>query len=217
MKLVILGATGGCGQWAVKVALERGHEVSAVVRPGSAFDSPVRVVRMDPLADPALPELLRAHDAVISCIGIRRKNLSNPWSRIASPRDLTARLGERLIGALSGTGKRLVVVSAGGVGDARVIHPVLRAVFATSSIGVAYRDLAKLEQRLRDSDLDWHSVKPVTLKDGPPAPYEEVERYGLSAMISRGSVGQALVELAEGARTFRSRTPMITERSTLAS
>ncbi len=32
MKLLILGVSGGCGQWVVKLAQHRGNDVTAVVR-----------------------------------------------------------------------------------------------------------------------------------------------------------------------------------------
>jgi uncharacterized protein YbjT (DUF2867 family) len=35
MKVVVLGATGGCGRWFVRLAALRGHQVTATVRPDS--------------------------------------------------------------------------------------------------------------------------------------------------------------------------------------
>jgi uncharacterized protein YbjT (DUF2867 family) len=43
-----------------------------------------------------------------------------------------------------------------------VAYPVLKAALR----GV-YADLARMEDVLRDSDLDWTSVRPVRLTDGP--------------------------------------------------
>jgi len=38
MKLLILGASGGCGKWLVQLAHERGHLVRVIVRPTTLTD-----------------------------------------------------------------------------------------------------------------------------------------------------------------------------------
>ena len=40
MKILVLGASGGCGQWVVKLAYQRGHDITAVVRPNSSYIAP---------------------------------------------------------------------------------------------------------------------------------------------------------------------------------
>lgn len=37
LNLLVLGASGGCGQWLIRLAQERGHHVRALVRPATPF------------------------------------------------------------------------------------------------------------------------------------------------------------------------------------
>ncbi len=43
MKLLILGASGGCGRWVVRLAAEQGHDVTAMVRRTATPDAPAGV------------------------------------------------------------------------------------------------------------------------------------------------------------------------------
>lgn len=73
MKLCILGASGNSGRALVRSALERGHEVTALLRnPKKIADlaHPRLSVRVSALEDqPALTETLRGHEAVINAAG----------------------------------------------------------------------------------------------------------------------------------------------------
>src|SRR5262245_51066155 len=113
MRLLILGASGGCGRWAVRLARERGHEVTAVVRPTTPFDAPagVTVVRGDVLDADVLAGALRpGTDGILCCLGHKRKNPWNPWSALPPPHDLLQRVAAHLIDLAPQHGVRRVVV-----------------------------------------------------------------------------------------------------------
>src|SRR5689334_21201795 len=98
MRLLILGASGGCGQWLTRLAVDHGHQVTALVRPSASFVPPQGVtVRSGEVTDPAfLDASLAGHDAVLSCLGLRRAGRS-PWAPLRSPPDLTARVTQLLV------------------------------------------------------------------------------------------------------------------------
>ncbi len=68
MKLLVLGASGGCGQWVVRLGRKRGHEVTALVRPTSSYVAPegVTLLGEEFLSDGVLEKILPGHQAVIS-------------------------------------------------------------------------------------------------------------------------------------------------------
>jgi putative NADH-flavin reductase len=205
MYLLILGASGGCGRWLVRIATERGHTITALVRTNAAFDTPPGVVmqRGDVTDVGVLDVVLPGHDAVLSAIGLRRAGRS-PWAPLRSPPDLTERTMRQLLPAMKRHGvPRLLTVSAGGVGESlgQLTWPVRRLV-GSGNIAVAYRDLAAMEALLAASDRDWLAVRPVTLTDGAPRkPARAVTRYGLMSTIRRSEVATWMLDaVAQPAR-----------------
>lgn len=197
---MVLGASGGVGRWVVSLASAKGHSVTALVRHSSDVNgmSGVNVVRGD-LTDPSfLEEALTRHDAVVSCVGLRRAG-KNPFARLLSPPDLTTRLASSLTRAMESRDvRRLVVISAGGVAEsfAQLTWPVQKLV-STGNVAVAYRDLAGMEDRLAQSSLDWLAVRPVTLRNGAPlGSAKPVDRYAFTSTIRRGDVAAWMLAAA---------------------
>ena len=192
MKLLILGASGGVGNWLTRLAAQAGHDVTAMVRPGSPFDPPagVRVIRGEVLDPHALVAALEGQSAVASCLGLRRTS-KLPWAPLLSPPDLTASVAQMLASAMPQAGvRRLVAISAGGVAESitKLTTPV-RWMVSAGNVGTAYRDLAEMERIVASGRLDWLAVRPVTLVDGPPTGrVGKVERYGLFSIIRRADV-----------------------------
>ena len=213
MRLMVIGASGGVGRWAATLAASEGHSVTAVVRPTSEVD-PVdgaRIVRGD-LTDPEfLENVVTGHDAVISCVGLRRAGKS-PFAKLLSPPDLTTRLASTLTRAMENRDvRRLVVISAGGVADsfAKLTWPVQQLI-RTGNVAVAYRDLAEMEARLSASSLDWLAVRPVTLMNGAPAGRARpVSRYGLASIVRRSDVAQWMVRAATQHDSFVEHTVLL--------
>jgi hypothetical protein len=107
--------------------------------------------------------------------------------------------------------KRLAIVSAAGVGtSAPLVHPVLRFVFDHSTVGLEYKDLARMEDQVERSNLDWTIVRPVTLKTGQLTNKVKIcSQYGLTDSISRADVASFLLRCLEETTSSTSRTPMI--------
>ena len=214
MKLALLGATGGVGREVLSQAVASGHLVTAVVRNPAKLPAHVGVVRQD-LANPnneVLADALRDADAVISAVGPNRAAQAG----IVAP--ATAAITHAMECARV---RRLVVISAAPVsvvpsthqphpprydpGDdllmRSVLSPLIRRLF-----GPLYTDLAAMEDLLRDGSLDWTSIRPPRLTNGPltrtyRTAIDRNVRHGL--FISRRDVGHLMLTVLRQAETVR--------------
>lgn len=158
MKLFVLGATGATGLHFVARALDAGHHVTAYVRdPRKVTDSRVVTVAGS-VDDPgALARAMADHDAVVSMLG----NGSGKTDKTLIDDSTRA-----LIRAAQQSGvKRLVVMSAFGVGDSLHKASWLGKLVYKRVLGEVFADKARGEAQLRESGLAWTVVYPVTLND----------------------------------------------------
>ncbi len=196
----MLGASGRCGSHFVRLAARRGHDVTAIVRPGFRGKPPgsVTVVRGE-VTDPGfLAAVSSGHATVVSCLGLRRATLL-PWSRLLSPPTLVQDVMGGLV-RYAAADARVIWISAGGVGDSRerTSFPV-RALIRAGHVGTAYDDLEIAERRVRDAGRPWLAVRPVTLAGGPRTGRAgPVERYGLASVVRRSDVASWMLDVADG-------------------
>ena len=216
MRIIVFGASGEVGKNVVRLACERGHKVTAFVRAETPFsaDTSVNIVQGNVLDQEALTAAIAGHDVVISCLGLKRANAKNPFSKLVSPEDFASSSAHVIVNAMKSAGvSRIVAVSAAGVAESAArMSPILRFMFSISKIGIAYRDLAIMESVYRDSGLDWTCVRPTTLTDGPATTKtHEVDGYGAMASISRANVAAWVLDAVASAGPTMNRTPMISE------
>lgn len=219
MRLTILGGSGGCGRQLVRQALERGHEVTTLVRPSSKLEAAdgVEVLRGS-LDDAAfLREGIRGRDAVLSGLGLRMPGIA-PWAKAEDP-DFLDRSTPALIEAMKAEGvERLVVVSAAGAGDSYPHVPgVFKAFIKLSALRKVYPALERMENRMLASGLDVCICRPTGLNDDPVTGKAVVaEGFVGQAMISRADVAHWMLDQLEHS-SFPHRTPMITVTGAAAS
>jgi len=214
MKVVVLGASGGCGRQLVKQAAERGWEVTAVGRSSSRLDVPegVQIVRSNLQDVDALASIFKGTDAVFSAVGLNLSSLS-PFSEVEVP-DLLSRSAPRIVEAMKRAGvQRLLAISAGGVGDSAALMPwFYKWIVAMTSMRRLYPELEAMESVFANSDLDVCCVRPTTLTDGPETGRAVVAtRLIGQASISRADVASWMLNAAEGDH-FEHFGPMLTER-----
>ena len=212
MKLYIIGGSGGVGKHVVEEAFKRGHEITVHGRNSSHISAPpsVKVVRRE-LASLGAFEGLTGHDAVISCVGNRRSG-PGPYAKLRSSANLCQSLGAHLVSDMQSAGvKRLVAISAAGVGDSRPgLNFVMKFLLLTSPIGVAYRDLDGMEGVFAQSSLDWYCVRPVTLAEGrATGKVQVVNKFAASAKITRHDVAKFMVDRVEERWPFIAHTQQI--------
>jgi putative NADH-flavin reductase len=156
MRITVLGASGGTGTKIVELAREAGHEVTAIVRTRNGRDTVADV--MDP--DSIGPHVAGA-DAVVSAIGTRAAR--KPTSvQTDSTKSVAMAMKAHDV-------RRLIVVSNSGMvtdGDdpfsRYLVKPILRQVLKHP-----WGDMARMEDVVRASGLEWTIVRPPQLTDGP--------------------------------------------------
>lgn len=213
LRLLVLGASGGCGSWLTRLAAASGHDVTAVVRGSSSVASApnVRMRVGDVLDRDFLEQTCPGHDVVLSCVGIRRAGRV-PWARMLSPPDFTERVIRGLVPAMLGSSvNRLIVISAGGVRESvGQLTPIVRTILGMGNVAAQYRDLANMERIIESSPLDWLIVRPVTLVDGPPRGLARPTfRYGMFSHVRRSEVAEWMLHAAEGRAPFPHRHVML--------
>jgi putative NADH-flavin reductase len=163
LQLVIFGSTGPTGQALVTQALDDGDEVIAVARDPARVDATsarVQVVRADVLDRSSFDGMLDGADAVLSAIGAHGRQPTTVYSvGVANIRDAMHAAGVRRFIGVSA----LPVTPADELGRAerRIVVPLLSLFF-----GEMYADMTRMEQLLRESDLDFTIMRPPQLTNG---------------------------------------------------
>ena len=198
MRILILGASGGVGQQLVHQASQQGHAVTVLTRAESGYQAlPGVVHHRGSVLDPdTLAVVMTGQNAVLSALGIRQQMVANPWSPITSPPDFCAHSMRLIVASMIQHGvPRIVAVSAAGVAEsAPQMNALMQFFVRTSSIGVAYRDLAHMEQVLASSTVDWLAPRPTRLTNGGARPVRVVPDFSMQAAVSRASVAQWMLD-----------------------
>ncbi|MBV1775915.1 NAD(P)H-binding protein [Burkholderiaceae bacterium DAT-1] len=153
MKIALIGATGNIGQHIARVALNRGHAVTAIVRNEHEALAAATQVKGS-LGDAALNEVVKGHDVIASAFGPRPDNV-----------DAVIDAAHALVKLARDTGvKRLVVV--GGAGSLEVA-PGLQLVDAPT-FPAAYKAIAEAHRKAlavfqAATDLDWTFYAPAAM------------------------------------------------------
>jgi putative NADH-flavin reductase len=167
-EMLVIGAAGGIGRQAVKVALAEGWRVIAVLRTPAKLDIThplLTVVKGDVLDEASYETYLSGASVVVSAIGVSG-GLGGD-----SPTTLYSDGARQVMEAMSRRGvRRLYVISASAVEISPVLPGVVR--FAAKYIlqkllKHMYADLRIMEGRVKQSGLDWTIVRPPRLTDKP--------------------------------------------------
>ena len=208
MKIGIIGATRGIGFALLTLALEEGHDVTALVRDPAklkTIDPRLKVIHGDILDPASVAVLVTGQDAVCSCIGIMPT-----WKQV----DVFSRGAANILAAMGKqAGQKLIAVTGIGAGDSRghggffydrVFNPLL--------LKAIYADKDREEALIRASRVQWLIVRPGFLTNGPRTrKYRVLVRLaGVKAgKISRLDVADFILKELKKPRHFR-KTPLLT-------
>jgi uncharacterized protein YbjT (DUF2867 family) len=198
MNILIVGASQGTGALAVRAALDRGHRVTAFARSPEklALDPPqLRKVTGDFHQAASLDAVVPGHDAVIVTASATRLRAFKE-----NPRYFSQGTGYAIDAMKKAGVKRLVVLSALGVGESRpLLNPILRALMIGFLLKIPFEDHERQEEQVRASGLDWVLARPSRLTNGA-ARGRYVKKTAIEAVpgsISRADVADFLVTACE--------------------
>lgn len=198
MRLVVLGANGRTGGEVLRVALEKGIDVTAVVRSPDKAPA-IRHERLSVIVgDPCDPAFLKTvfpgQDAVISTLGGRA-----PTKAATS---VYYRSAEAIVDAARETGLKRVLVTSTALlfPEQPLMGKVLRLV-----VPHVVRSAARMEDIYRSSGLDWTSARAGFLTDADAVSYRAVKdappTKGTS--VSRRALAEFLVDAIEDRDAYR--------------
>jgi putative NADH-flavin reductase len=160
MHVAIFGSTGPTGRALVSRGLDQGHDVTAIARDPAAVDATgarLQVVRADVLDRTSFDGVLNGVDAVLSAIGTHGRQPTTVYSvGTANIRDAMHHAGIQ----------RFVGISALPVTPRTELRPAERWIVVpllSTFFGEMYADMARMEQVLQDSDLDFTIMRPPQL------------------------------------------------------
>lgn len=203
-KIIILGASGRTGRLLLRQALDCGYQVNVLVRIKNSF-SPrhpnLKIFEGVSTNRTVLAKAMENCEVVVSTLNISR-NSDFPWSRLRTPANFLSETISNIISLSSALGiNRVIVLSAWGVGDTVDHIPRWFKWFIDhSNIGVAYRDHARQEELLAESELLYTVIRPVGLinsdkEKDTQVSLNNVPKPGLT--ISRKNVAKFIIEILE--------------------
>lgn len=162
MNLLILGATGSIGRHLTEQALERGHDVTALVRDPSKLDTTtdphLHAMRGNALEPHDVDRAVQSQQAVLYALGTRK---------LLRPVTMFSESTRILIDAMKRHGvRRLIVITGIGAGDSKghggFFYDQILYRFLTKPM---YEDKDRQEELIRASGLDWTIVRPAVFTD----------------------------------------------------
>jgi putative NADH-flavin reductase len=196
-RLLIVGATGGTGRLVLQNALDRGFEVTALVRDPSRLrvEHPnLTIVPGDVLDLASVEAAMRGQDAVVSALGHKR---------FFYPTRILSEGTKNILRAMKSEGvKRLVCVTSLGIGDSAGRLGLLYTLFVIPAILPFYFwDKARQEKIIAESEVDWVIVRPGVLTNGAKRGRFRhgtgTGSYSLSVSVPRADVAEFMLDQLE--------------------
>ena len=197
MKITVVGGSSGTGAQVVKLAAQKGHDVSCVSRRGATeLPDGVRDIKADALETDAIRSAVAGADAVVVTVGGAKGQSRH-----------RAQVTRSVVAAMQDAGvRRLIVQSSLGVGDSMQLMPGPARLFARVVMATALADHAEQEAVVAESGLDWTVVRPGGLSSGPATgdylAQESADGRPMKGMIARADVAAHIVSILDDPATF---------------
>lgn len=207
MKLAIFGATGRTGQHLLRQALEKGYQVTVLVRDPAKLtlqNSRLTIIQGSLQDADAVNQVIAGTDAVLSMLGPTH---NRPTFEISQGM-------QTILKVMKMSGVRRLVISAGaGVGDPEdapgLFNKLINVLLQTTSRYV-YEDMLRTVALVRESGLDWTVVRVPMLVDGSATAQVKVGMVGkgIGPRISRADLADFMLKQVESSQ-YRYKAPAI--------
>lgn len=200
MDVLVVGASRGTGQAAVKALAAQGHRVTAFARSASKTDfggAEVNTIDGDVYDAAALEKAVIGQDAVVVTLGISENPINVLLRRAKTPTDVRSAGTRNAIEAMTQHGvRRLVVQTTYGLGETRKKLSLAWKLTFSLLLRPQIKDTEVQEVLVRTSGLDWTLVRPVGLTDEDVARSPKVSLTDeiVSMEISRSQVAAVEAE-----------------------
>jgi putative NADH-flavin reductase len=195
-RIMIVGATGGTGRQLVDQALERGFEVTALVRNPAklGMDHPnLTVLQGDVMDEASVDAAVRGQDAVVSALGHKRF--------FSLARILSTGTRNILRSMETHDVARFVCETSLGIGDSAGRLGLYYTLFVIPVIlPLYYWDKTRQENAIAGSKVDWVIVRPGALTNGEMRGSSRHGRVGSwvwTARISRADTAAFMLDQLE--------------------
>lgn len=204
MKLFLLGVTGRTGRLLVDEALRRGHTVHALARDKRKVritNGNLILFEGTPADKNVLQQAMRGCEAILSTLNISRTS-DFPWAKLRTDKKFLSQVMRDLVAlAPQHNINRIIFTSAWGVAETSGHMPAwFRWLVHNSNIGVAYTDHTAQEELVKQSTLDYTSVRPTILTNSKKEQDIIVsfnDRPKAKLFISRLSVAKFMLDILE--------------------
>lgn len=210
MKIGIVGASGKAGRLILKEALDRGHEVTAIVRDRSKVTAEVPVIEKD--IHDLTREDIQHFDVLVNAFGAP---LGNSQGHIDA--------GRALIKLVEGTDIRLIVLGGAGslyTDDSKTVKVVDAPDFPDVIKPTASGQAQNLDELRQTTDVNWTFLSPAGFFDpegGRTGSYQLGQDVLLTnsngeSYISYADLAIAMVDEIENAAHLKQRFTVVGER-----
>lgn len=210
MRIFLLGATGRTGKHILEEALNRDHQVKALVRQKNRVhlrSGQLQLLEGLPTDRPMLEAGIQDCDAVLFALNVSR-TWDWPWARLRSPENLVSHSIRLLIDLMEKKEvKRIISISAWGANETREELPSwFDWLIRNSNIRYPYQDHERHEELLKKSDLEFTILRPSGLTNGKGRQSIQVSFEGNpppSLTISRKGLATFMLDVLEENKYIR--------------
>jgi putative NADH-flavin reductase len=203
MKIALFGSTGMAGKAVLRKALERGHEVTLLLRSRAstaALGANVRVVIGDALDTVAVGQALQGVEAIIQTLGVGGMGDGRPNDLVAdATRIILDQMQQQEI-------SRIICASNIGVpgSGAFVFSKILVPIAARKLIPILHAKV-RMEAILQASTAQWTAVRLAALNEKPDRKKLRISAEGITQgyTITTGDAADFMLDILEKRQHLR--------------